>query len=216
MRERRRHFLINKSLQLRYMLTVALTLAVVTTASLVGLYFGIWGGVLDSFSDQRILNDLVTAARMQQYEEARRPQSQAEDSFFPLSIFRQAELLSERQQEIFKEILDETNRNLSEKLFFLLLLIAAGTIFLSHKIAGPFYRFEKVLSQIKKGEIDVRCHLRKFDEAKSVAQALNGAVESLDLKVSRLKKIVQEEKNSDRLLDRLKEALSQFKTTSDL
>lgn len=216
LKERRRHFFINKTLQLRYMATISLILFIVTVVSLISLYFGIWGEVLNSFSDERIRSDFLTASRLQQYEEARNATIPSEQSPSALSWFRQAERLSERQREVFKEILDRTQHRLVEKLFLLFVLLALGTIFLSHKIAGPLYRFETVLHQIALGDLSVRCHLRKFDEAKSVAQSFNRTLESLDDKISELKKIVREnERDPSHLLPRLKEKLSDFKTSAD-
>ena len=217
LRERRRHFFINKSLQLHYMLTFSVVLITVIVVTLISLYFGIWGEVLGSFSNEKILNDLVTASRLQQYEEARvPPTTSSAEAFNTLSLFRQAERLSDRQKEIFKEILNRTHHRLIEKLFFLFLCIGFGTIFLSHKIAGPLYRFETVLYQMALGDLSVRCRLRKFDEAKSVSQAFNRTLESLDYKISRLKKIVRENENDPaRLLTRLKEELSEFKTSAE-
>ncbi len=216
LRERRRHFFINKSLQLRYMLTLSLVLISVTAVSLVGLYFGIWGEVVGSFSNEKILNDLVTAARLQQYEEARTVPATTDQSFNTLSLFRQAERLSDRQREIFKEIIDRTHSRLIEKLFFLFLCIALGSLFLSHKIAGPLYRFETVLYQMALGDLSIRCRLRKFDEAKSVSQAFNRTLDSLDYKISQLKRIVREkDKDPASFLPRLKQELSEFKTSAD-
>ncbi len=215
-KERRRHFFINKPLQLRYLFTLTFILLVITLVSSAGIYFGIWGGILDAFSNTKIQNDLLTAARLQGYEEVRAGQARSQEPFSTLSLFRQAERLSQRQQEIFKEILDQANQNLMGKLLLLFLLIAWGTIFVSHKIAGPLYHFETLLRQIAQGDLAIRCQLRKFDEAKSVAQALNQALEFLDSKISELKKMVREnEKTPDRLFPSLKEELSKFKTSAD-
>lgn len=215
-KERRRHFLIDKPFQFRYMSTIVFTLSVVTLAVLVNLYFAIWGGVLDAFSDAQIRNDLLTASRIQEYEEARRPQTESMPDFSLLSLFRQAERLSERQREVFKELLNQSNQQLAGKLLFLLLFIAWGTIFLSHKIAGPLYRFHQVLSDLHDKNLSVRCHLRKFDEAKPLAEALNQALESLDISVARLKKITGDESlSAQQLLSNLRAELSQFKTSAD-
>lgn len=213
--ERRRHFLINKPLQFRYMLTIVLTLSVVTSVSLVGLYFGIWGHVINAFSDDQIQNDLLTASRMEQYEEARRPTRLMEEPFSSLSLFRQAERLSDRQREIFKEILRASNKGLIGKLIFLLILLAWGTVFLSHKMAGPLFRFERILEDLSGRDLTVRCQLRKFDEAKSVAQAFNRALETLEQDVAQLKNLLSENENPpDRLVENLREGLSKYKTRS--
>lgn len=215
-KERRRHFFINKPFQLRYMLTVSLTLLTVTLVSLISLYFGIWGGVLDAFSDSKIQNDILTASRIEEYEQARRPLPHADEPVSLLSFFKQAERLSERQREIFKELIDQANRKLAGELILLLALIAWGTIFLSHKIAGPFFRFQRILESLAQGDLVVRCRLRKFDEAKPVAESFNETLESLDAKISRLKRLVQEAgRSQDQILPSLKEELSKFKTSSD-
>jgi methyl-accepting chemotaxis protein len=212
--ERRRHFFINRPLQLRYMFTITFALLAITAISLTSFYFGIWGGILDAFSDERTRNDLLTASRLQQYEEARHPRNESSESFSPLSFIRQAERLSERQREVFKEILDQTNRGLTGKLLLLFALIAWGTIYLSHKIAGPLYHFQMVFNKVAQGDLAARCHLRKFDEAKSVAAALNAALETLDQEFVRLKQIVKENPNdAGRLTRRLDEELSRFKTS---
>lgn len=214
--ERRRHFFINKPLQLHYMALLTVSVVIILFASLFSIYTGIWGEVLSAFSDEKIQHDLLTASRLQQYDEARHAQVSSTETFSTLSFFQQTERLSSRQQEIFKEILNHANRNLIVKLLFLMLFVASGTIFISHKIAGPLYRFEDILHRITQGELDTRCHLRKFDEAKSVAHAFNMALEFLDTRISRMKKIVREnEKAPDLLLPRLKEELSNFKTSAD-
>ena len=213
-KERRRHFFINKPLQLRYMLPISAALLLVSLVSLANLYFGIWGGVFEAFSDLKIQNDLVTAARMQEYEEARLPSVSSTESFSTLSLFRQAERLSQRQREVFKDILDRNNRSLIGKLIFLFVLIAWGSIFLSHKIAGPFYRFQTTFNRMRQGDLAVRCHLRKFDEAQPIAESLNQTLEFLDSTVSRLKNFAQEEGGDlSQRLSRLREELSNFKTS---
>lgn len=52
-------------------------------------------------------------------------------------------------------------------------LIILFTLFLTHRVAGPFYRFEKSLDTMLQGDIRGSIHLRKKDEGKLVAQRLN-------------------------------------------
>ena len=216
LRERRRHFFINKSLQLRYMLTFSFILLVVTGASLASLYFGIWGEVLNSFSNGTVVNDLATASRLQQYEEARDVRTATPEPFSTLSFFKQAERLSERQREIFNEILDRAHHKLVEKLFLLLLFIALGTVFLSHKIAGPLYRLHVGLDELAKGNVKMRIYLRKSDEAQFLGVRFNETAEHLDFVFGRLKNIVNEnEANPARLTARLKEELAKIKTSAE-
>jgi len=211
---RRSQFLINKPLQFRYMAYLTATLLIIAAVSLLGLYVGIWGGVLDAFSDKRVRDDLLIASRLTQYEEARIPDT-AGGGFSALSFFKQSEKLSQRQREVFKDILDKTNRELFLKLLILFVFIAWGSVYISHKIAGPLYRFSATLDQIAKGNLATRVHLRKSDEAQFIAQQFNDALTSLDLKFSQLKNIVQEHKNNpERLAVRLQEELDKIKTSA--
>jgi len=215
MKERRKHFLINKPLQFRYMAFITLTLMAISAVALVSLYIGIWGGVLDSFSDERVRNDLLIASRLTQYEQARIP-SEQDNELSPLTFFKQAEKLSLRQQEVFKDILNETNRKLVTKLIILFLFIAWGSIYISHKIAGPLYRFHATLADIKAGNMTVRIHLRKFDEGQPLAKDFNMTIEHLDFIFSQMKNILREnESNPTRMASRLKEELSRIKTSAD-
>ncbi len=116
-------------------------------------------------------------------------------------------------------------------------LIGAGisilSIFLSHRIAGPLYRFEKSIEDITKGNLAFRIKLRKRDEAQELAEALNRMIETLSTHLSEIKTIVNDievnlsetKKAIDRqegshdsidktvqALEELKKALSYFKT----
>jgi methyl-accepting chemotaxis protein len=212
--ERRTHFFINKPFQTKFMVYFTGTLALISSILIISLYFGIWGGLLDAFSNDKVRTDLLMAARLSEYEAARVTPGQEKT---PLSFFSQSEKLTQRQQEIFKEILDDTNRKLLPKLFLVLILIAWASIFLSHKIAGPLYRFYMGLDEIQKGNLKARIKLRKHDEARSLEKKFNETAETLDQTFTRLKNMAQES-NSDptRLTARLKEELSKIKTSADL
>lgn len=47
------------------------------------------------------------------------------------------------------------------------------TLFLTHRIAGPFYRFEKTLDDMIEGDLTGKIVLRKKDEGKELAQKIN-------------------------------------------
>jgi methyl-accepting chemotaxis protein len=59
-----------------------------------------------------------------------------------------------------------------------LLVIGGGfvmlaSLLLSHRIAGPLYRFETTLDNMKKGQLDNIIHLRDKDEGKELARKIN-------------------------------------------
>lgn len=211
---RRRHFLINKPLQLRFMTYVTLPLLIITIIMMFGLYVGIWGSMLEAFSNEKLRNDLLTASRLTEYEQARQTADSAQGS--AISFFKQAEKLSERQREVFKEILDNSNKSLLPKFLLLLFFIAWGSIYLSHKVAGPFYRLDKSLEEINKGNLRIRIQLRKADEGQTIARHFNNSVISLDESLSRVKTIIREnESDPVKTVSLLKSELSRFKTSAD-
>ncbi len=215
MKERRRHFFINKPLQIRYMSYVVLPILLVFIIAIISLYLGIWGSILEAFSDEKIRNDLLIASRLTEYEQARAPLQQ-ENTVSPLTFFKQTEKLSLRQREVFKDILHETNRKLIIKFLALLFFIAWGSIYLSHKIAGPVYRFQVTLQDIEKGNLRTRIRLRKFDETQPLAERFNQTLESLDFRFAQLKNIIREnEPDPHKMAARLKEELAKIQTSSD-
>ena len=213
---RRRIFLINRPLQFRYMVYITLPLLIITAVIMSALYIGIWGSVLDVFNDEQLRNDLLTASRLTEYEKARLPHSSETDSEPALTVFKQAEKMSLRQKEAFKEILDTANRRIVPKLVVLLILLAWGSIYVSHRIAGPFYRLSKTMEEIRAGNLRTRFFLRQADEGKFLIKSCNDTLHSLDSVFSRLKNIIREDEGNPRLMTaRLKEELSKIKTSAD-
>ena len=68
-----------------------------------------------------------------------------------------------------------------------LIVIAFATIvvvlFISHKIAGPMFRFEKDLKDIGQGDLTKKVRLRKKDQFTNLANSLNTMTASLHEKV---------------------------------
>lgn len=57
------------------------------------------------------------------------------------------------------------------------------TLFVSHKIAGPLFRFEKDLKEIEKGDLTKSIKLREKDQTTDLADSLNKMTASLHEKV---------------------------------
>jgi len=57
------------------------------------------------------------------------------------------------------------------------------TLFVSHKIAGPMFRFEKELKQVAEGDLTKRVVLRKKDQITDMAGSLNDMISSLHEKL---------------------------------
>lgn len=75
-------------------------------------------------------------------------------------------------------------------------LIGFLAIFLSHKIAGPIYRIERVLGEMAKGNFSIHITLRKGDEMVSLADSINRLTSSMSACIKsekvRLESVVKE------------------------
>ena len=59
------------------------------------------------------------------------------------------------------------------------------SLIFSHYIAGPIYRFEKTLEEMRNGNLSVHIRLRKRDEFKETAELFNQTLASLRVKVQK-------------------------------
>lgn len=75
------------------------------------------------------------------------------------------------------------------------------TLIISHKIAGPMFRFEKELKEIGDGNLTKKVSLRKNDQAEEFAVCLNKMTASLREKVThirtRLERILESARKAD-------------------
>jgi methyl-accepting chemotaxis protein len=65
-------------------------------------------------------------------------------------------------------------------------VVSVFSLFLSHRIAGPLFRFERSVEEITRGNLAFRITLRKKDEGKELAGLMNTMIETLS---DRLKEI---------------------------
>jgi len=210
---KRRHFFVDKPLQTRFACYIALMLTLVCGIAGVGLYYGIWGSVIHSFSDEQIYNEIRMAARIQDYEHSR-TSAEVEQELGSLRLFREVDLLSARQRDMLAEILENANKKLGRLLFILIICIAFSSIFLSHKVAGPFVHFKKAFKAAESGDLKTRIFLRKHDEGGTVAKSFNDMIANIDQSVANMKKTVRTS-NPLNLKKEIERELSKFKTSGE-
>lgn len=180
---KRKNYFIKKGFQLKYTLSVMAMLLVVMAASGLGIYFGMWGSIIENFSEFKVSQNLETAKRIADYEDVRYKKG----DYRLGKIFREAELLSGQQQETLKKALRAVNRSLLPKIAILALVIFLAGIFVSHKIAGPMYRIEKSAAAIRNGDLRVSFNVRRNDEMKDATSALGEMVDSLQADFKKIK-----------------------------
>ena len=81
-------------------------------------------------------------------------------------------------------IITNLNKTLLVDVGIVAIIILAVAVFLSHKLAGPIYRFEKSTEIIGSGDLTYRVHLRKYDELRELENRFNNC--AVDRGVRRL------------------------------
>lgn len=185
---RRTHYLVKKNFQLKYTIAIALTMLVVMLVSVAGIYVGIWSSIIENFSKFKVSENLETAKRIAGYEDAR----YGKGDFRLERIFREAELLSTQEQNTLHNALKAVNKALFPKMVILIIIIFIGSIFVSHRIAGPMYHFEKSARAIRDGDLSVNFNIRKSDEMKDAASSLEGMMETLRADIKRMKILAED------------------------
>ncbi|PNU21224.1 chemotaxis protein [Geothermobacter hydrogeniphilus] len=82
------------------------------------------------------------------------------------------------------------------------LFIALVSMFLTHRVAGPLFRFERTFEAISNRDLDWRVVLRSKDEAKQAAGKLNAANDTLN---TDLRAILARSEHLDSILEKLQE-----------
>jgi methyl-accepting chemotaxis protein len=65
------------------------------------------------------------------------------------------------------------------------LLCALVALMISHRMAGPLYNLRRCLERVQTGDLDVDCHFRKDDDHRELADAFNGAMETVRSRVDK-------------------------------
>jgi len=76
------------------------------------------------------------------------------------------------------------------------LTIAVFSMFLTHRFAGPIYRFERALEEMIKGNFSFVIRLRKKDENKQIAAMLNELINTLSSNLKEMRDLADEIGNS--------------------
>ncbi len=66
------------------------------------------------------------------------------------------------------------------------------TLYISHKIAGPLYRFETDLKMIAEGDLKHRIRLREGDQLKDLADSLNLFISTLEKRFEGAQQIIED------------------------
>ena len=174
----RKHFFINRSMQVRYMLTFLIPMLIMLVFWMCTLTFAI--------------NSLLTSTTKLIRSEV--------DHRITVQLQDQATPSVEIYQGVVSDITDYLRTFAGDKkvrkiftdsllwvfgvgLLIVIVQITVLTIFFSHKIAGPVYRFEKACQSVLEGNYTDRVRLRQGDEMVNLAGLFNGMLEKTQVRL---------------------------------
>ena len=73
------------------------------------------------------------------------------------------------------------------KLIIYVVFVVLISAILSHKMAGPIYRFEQVCKAVAKGDLSQRVHLRKGDQLTDLQEEFNKMMDQIEAKAKQPK-----------------------------
>lgn len=167
----RTHFFIDQKFQGRYMLTFLIPMLILLVFMIFTLYF----------SSRAIIN---TTVRIIKYDIESKISLQLQDQQQP--SYERYDVLLQNIQDYLRSFSNnrEFRKNLMDSLLWVfgggvllvVIQIVLLTIFFSHKVAGPVYRFERVLNNIIRGDYTDDIRLRQGDEMQNMAKLFNEAL----------------------------------------
>ena len=164
----RTHFFIDRKFQGRYMLTFLIPMLILLLFMLFTLYFASMT-IIDT-TTRIIKNDIENKISLEMQDQTQPSIDQYKATLNGISEY----IRSFSSNKEFKQtILCSLLWVFGIGMVLVMVQIVLLTIFFSHKIAGPVYRFEKVCQNMIEGKYTDEIHLRKGDELQNLSFLLN-------------------------------------------
>jgi nitrogen fixation/metabolism regulation signal transduction histidine kinase len=164
----RKHFFINRKMQGRYMLTFMVPMLVMLVFFLFTLYIASQSIISTT---TKIIKEEIESRTTTQFQDQQQPTA-AEYAELVKGIRNYIRDFS-TDQKYKKAVLGSLLWVFGIGIFLIIVQIALLTIFFSHKLAGPLYRFEKVCHSLIEGNYTEGVYLRKGDEMQNLAVLFN-------------------------------------------
>ena len=184
----RKHFFINRNMQISYMVTFLVPMLVMLIFMLLTLYLA--SETIISTSSKFMRREVVNVIDEGTQDRPELSASEYENIVEQIR-FRMRGL--EDISEVRREFAGTLMWVFGAGILLVVLQISMMTIFFSHKFAGPVYRFEKACQSVIDGNYNDVIRLRKGDQMLNLANLLNEAmklsgerIETLENKVKAL------------------------------
>ena len=124
--------------------------------------------------------------------------------FLPLIMQLESGTLSVAERHAVADQFLSLHARLWPAVLILFVLLSAHSVFVSHRIAGPLFRFRKVLKAVASGDLSVRLTLRKKDYLVKEAELVEEMIVTLRNKIGSLQEHCSE---LDALVEEVKVAV---------
>lgn len=188
----RKHYLIDRKFQGRYMLTFFVPMIIMLAFMLFTLYFAA-KTVIDTTNrivKQDIENTIALELQDQTSPSVERYQALIDDISSYIKAFSQS-------KKVKHKMLSTLLLVFGIGIFIVIIQIVFMTIFFSHKVAGPVYRFETVCHNIIQGKYTDQIKLRKGDEMQNLSGLFNTAISTTSQRLHDLLHAGSDEKRKE-------------------
>lgn len=171
----RKHFFIDRKMQGRYMLTFLIPMLIMLVFFLMTLYVASQSIVSTT---TRILKEEIETKIATQFQDQQNPPLESYQSL----VTNIQDYIRDFSSDVKfrKAIISSLSWVFGFGIFLIVIQIAMLTIFFSHKLAGPVFRFEKICNSLIGGNYTEKIQLRKGDEMQNLANLLNDVIRTTD------------------------------------
>ena len=183
---KRTNFLPKRNFQMRFLIRVFGALAAVVLLLSVAFYVFNYVGIRSAKAEMvRFTQNVLAKSDAEDANDVK-----VEKNISAFGLANQAKQLQTKFEGVLKGM--ETNMFYAFVVSLIISLILVGTFFLvlSHRIAGPIYRFEKTVASIEQGDLTVKIFLRDHDELRDLGNHINQMTSSLNQKVHLLQQTI--------------------------
>jgi len=188
----RKHFFINRAMQGRYMLTFLLPMLIMLAFFLFTLYVASQSIISTT---TKIIKEEIDNKIAVQFQDQQQP-SLAQYSEVLRGIKTYVRDFS-TDVKYRKALMDTLLWIFGIGVLLIIVQVALLTIFFSHKLAGPLYRFEKACHSLIDGNYTEAVNLRKGDEMQTLSGLFNDAIRLTRQRITELRDADGEQKKSE-------------------
>ncbi len=184
----RKQYFIDRNIQGKYMISFLIPMLIMLVFMLVILYFAAQN-IVSTTSDiiRKDFNDITA----EQFMDKQDPE--VSDYRAVLDEMKDYLRSYAEEQDYRRAVLTVIMIVLGIGTMLVVIQITLLTIFFSHKIAGPVYRFKKACDDIVNGDYSRRIKLRKGDQMQDLAEKMNESLDATKERFETLKNCRNEE-----------------------